>query len=216
WIRESEKAFALARVSDDKKTEYASYYLKNEANFWWESVRAMEPEGIITWDRFKELFKEKYLPAYVTDQMEMRFLELKQGNMSVADYEAKFTELSRFVPSYVDTERKKARRFQQGLKSWIRSKLAILELDTYAAVIQKAMIAEAEGDLYQKEKEGRKRKPDSFRSQGQGSFQGNQNKKPGFQVSRNSNFKKLEIGNSGNASNTGTPGVVIRPQLTNQ
>ena len=135
WIRESEKAFALARVSDDKKTNYASYFLKNEANFRWESVRAMEPEGIITWDRFKEFFKEKYLPAYVTDHMEMKFLELKQGNMSVADYEAKFTELSRFVPSYVDTERKKARRLQQGLKSWIRCKLAILELDTYAAVI---------------------------------------------------------------------------------
>ena len=136
--------------------------------------------------------------------------------MSVADYEAKFTELSRFIPSYVDTERKKARRFQQGLKSWIRSKLAILELDTYAAVIQKAMIAEAEGDLYRKEKEGRKRKPDSFRSQGQGSFQGNQNKKPGFKVTRNPTSKKPEIGNSGNAGNTGTPGVVTRPQLTNQ
>ena len=77
------------------------------------------------------------------------------------------------------------------------------------------MIAEAEGDLYQKEKEGRKRKPDSFRSLGQGSFQGNQNKKPGFQVSRNPNFKKPEIGNSGNASNTGTPEIVTRPQLTN-
>ena len=94
--------------------------------------------------------------------------------------------------------------------------MAILELDTYAAVIQKAMIAEAEGDLYQKEKEGRKRKSDSFRSQGQVSFQGNQNKKPRFQASRNPNFKKPEIGNSGNASNTGTPGVVTRPQLTNQ
>ena len=104
--------------------------------------------------------------------------------MSVADYEAKFTELSRFVLSYVDTERKKARRFQQGLKSWIRSKLAILEMDTYVAVIQKAMISKAEDDPYQKEKEGKKRKPDSFRSQNQGSFQGNQNKKPGFQGNR--------------------------------
>ena len=69
------------------------------------------------------------------DQMEMKFLELKQGNMSVLEYEARFTELSRFAPNYVDTERKKAKRFQQGLKSWICSKLAILELDTYAAVV---------------------------------------------------------------------------------
>ena len=50
WIKETEKAFALVRIPDDKKTEYASYYLKNEANFWWESARAIEPEGVITWD----------------------------------------------------------------------------------------------------------------------------------------------------------------------
>ena len=39
--------------------------------------------------------------------------------------------------------------------------MAILELDTYAAVVQKAMIAEGEGELYQKEKEGKKRKANS-------------------------------------------------------
>ena len=63
WIKESEKAIALARIPEDKKIEYASYYLKNGANFWCESARAIEPKGVITWDRFKELFKEKYLPT---------------------------------------------------------------------------------------------------------------------------------------------------------
>ncbi|KAL8110189.1 hypothetical protein AgCh_026053 [Apium graveolens] len=35
-------------------------------------------------------------------------LELKQDKMTVAEYEAKFTELSRFVPEFVNTEEKKA------------------------------------------------------------------------------------------------------------
>ena len=48
----------------------------------------------------------------MADNMEIQFLELKQGNLSLAEYEAKFTELSRFVPTYVDTERKRAKRFQ--------------------------------------------------------------------------------------------------------
>ncbi|KAK1384046.1 hypothetical protein POM88_021781 [Heracleum sosnowskyi] len=42
--------------------------------------------------------------------------KLKQGSMTVSQYETKFTELSRFVPTYVDTEKKKAKRFQQGLR----------------------------------------------------------------------------------------------------
>ncbi|XP_074351845.1 uncharacterized protein LOC141690980 [Apium graveolens] len=62
--------------------------------------------------------------------MELKFLDLKQGSMSVTDYESKFEELSRFVPSYVDIDRKKTKRFHQGLKPWIRGKVAILELDT--------------------------------------------------------------------------------------
>ncbi|MGI4673397.1 retrotransposon gag family protein [Klebsiella pneumoniae] len=79
----------------------------------------MEPNGVVTWERFTELFLEKYFPRYMETQMELKFLELKQDNMTVAEYEAKFTELSRFVPEFVSTDAKKARRFQQGLKQWI-------------------------------------------------------------------------------------------------
>ena len=43
--------------------------------------------------------------------MELKFLELKQENMTVAEYEAKFTELSRFVLEFVNTDAKGARRF---------------------------------------------------------------------------------------------------------
>ena len=198
WLKEMEKAFTLTEVVEEKKTEYAVYFLKNEASYWWESIKVMEPEGVVTWDRFKELFLEKYFPDYMRDQMEIKFLELKQGNMSVTEYETKFTELSRFVPTYVDTEKKKAKRFQQGLKLWIRSKLAILELNTFATVVQKAMIAEGESDSYMKDKESKKRKtgvPD--RGQAQGSSQNYPNKKPGFQQGRGTDFKKPETGSTG-------------------
>ncbi|KAK1396603.1 hypothetical protein POM88_006466 [Heracleum sosnowskyi] len=216
WLKEMEKAFALIEVTEDKKTEYASYFLKNEASYWWETSRAMEPEGLITWARFTELFLERYFPDYMRDQMELKFLELKQGNMTVPQYETRFTELSRFVPTYVDTEKKKAKRFQQGLRSWIRSKLAVLELDTYAAVVQKAMIAETESDSYMKERENKKRKagiPD--KGQQQGSFQGQANKKLGFQHRRNTSFRKPDTGSVGqdNRLLTGSQQGLSRPPL---
>ncbi|KAL8109722.1 hypothetical protein AgCh_025720 [Apium graveolens] len=56
------------------------------------------------------MFLEKYLPSYMQDQLEMKFLDLRQEDMSVAEYEVKFSELSRFVPEYVNTEVKKAKR----------------------------------------------------------------------------------------------------------
>ncbi|KAL8108735.1 hypothetical protein AgCh_024996 [Apium graveolens] len=176
WLKEIEKSFALVKVKQEQKVEYGSYYLKNEATYWWETVKTLEGTDAITWKRFKELFLEKYFPQFVQDQMELKFVELKRGNMSVADYESKFEELSRYVPSYVDTDRKKAKRFQQGLKPLIRGKVAIFELDTYVGVVQKAMIAETESEMSWKEKESKKRK-----------FQGNEGQS---QPGKFSSFKK--------------------------
>ena len=63
--------------------------------------------------------------------------------MIVAEYEAKFTELSRFVPEFVNIEEKKARRFQLGLKQWIQNRVAVIELTDYATLVQKASSVEA-------------------------------------------------------------------------
>ena len=76
--------------------------------------------------------------------------------MSVTDYEAKFTELARFVPELVYTDEKRAKRFQQGLKPWIHRRVAVFELMTYTSVVQKAMIIEGESEASQKEKRTRK------------------------------------------------------------
>ena len=76
----------------------------------------------------------------------------------MAEYEAKFTELSRFVPEFVNTEEKRARRFQQGLKQWIPNRIAIFELTDYAMVVQKASIVEEGSEQIQKEREERKRR----------------------------------------------------------
>lgn len=143
-MKEIEKALELVKVEEVQKTTFASYLLKGDVNYWWESAKALEADGVIAWDRFKELFLEQYFPQFMQAQMELKFFELKQNIMGVSEYEKKFTELSRFVPEYVNTEVKKARRFQQRLKSWIRAKLAVLELKTYAEVVQKAMIVKRE------------------------------------------------------------------------
>jgi len=41
---------------------------------------------------------EKYFPEDVRNKKEMEFLELKQGNMTMAEYAAKFEELVRYFP----------------------------------------------------------------------------------------------------------------------
>ena len=191
WLKEMEKAFDLVGVEGDQKCKFASYYLKSEANYWWESVEPLEEVEIVSWDRFKELFLEKYFPKYMQSQMELKFFELRQENSSVMEYERKFTELARFVPEYINTDEKRAKRFQQGLRPWIRSKVAVFELSTYVAIVQKAMIIEGESEQYNKERDSKKRKAESHGgNSGQGSSQGQFNKRPGFQQRKNTGFRR--------------------------
>ena len=46
------------------------------------------------------------------------------GSMTVIQYASKFTELSRFVPKFVSSERLKMRRFKESLAFYIRNQLA--------------------------------------------------------------------------------------------
>ncbi|XP_074336799.1 uncharacterized protein LOC141673972 [Apium graveolens] len=153
-----ERSFKLVRLGEEQKTVYVAYFLKEEAIYWWDSVKALEEVQPVTWTRFKELFLEKYYPRYMQKQMEMKFLELKQESMTILEYEKKFTELSRFVTKYVNTDEEKAQRFQQGLEYWIRDRVSMFEIGTYAGVVQKAALVESNGAQSRMKRDIKKRK----------------------------------------------------------
>ncbi|XP_074374582.1 uncharacterized protein LOC141714991 [Apium graveolens] len=116
WLKEVEKTFERIGTEEAHKTNFATYLLKGEANYWWEAKKNMEPQGIVTWERFTELFLKKYVPKFMEIQMQRKFLELKQENMSVAEYEAKFIELSRFVPQLKATIAETGSEMSQKMK----------------------------------------------------------------------------------------------------
>lgn len=49
---------------------------------------------------FRVKFLDKYFPEDVCNKKEIEFLELKQGNMIVVEYTAKFEELVKLYPYY--------------------------------------------------------------------------------------------------------------------
>ncbi|MCI85751.1 pol polyprotein, partial [Trifolium medium] len=65
----------------------------------------MGADGVaIGWEVFKREFLRKYFPADVKNKRVIEFMELKQGNMSVAEYSAKFEALCVFSPHYNTVE----------------------------------------------------------------------------------------------------------------
>ncbi|XP_028063891.1 uncharacterized protein LOC114267097 [Camellia sinensis] len=139
WVLGIEKLFEVFPCQETQKVLPVTFTLENEARRWWMLIR--ENNKDIGWARFLEIFYDKYFPQCVRDRKVLEFMELKKNSMIVAEYEAKFTELARFAPHMVDTDYKKARHFQGGLRNDILDKVDALKLETYIDVLDRAIIS---------------------------------------------------------------------------
>jgi hypothetical protein len=116
WLRTIENKLEYAGVGANDKVLYATHFLAGAAGAWWENVRAMQPEGqVITWEAFKTKFRKAHIPSGLIKIMRDKFLNLKQGGMSVPEYLDKFTTWRRYAPNNIDTDEKKRERFLNGL-----------------------------------------------------------------------------------------------------
>ena len=86
----------------------------------------------------------KYFPKTAKHAKAQEFLELKEGAMTVMDYVARFTELARFADDYVATDLAKVRRFENGLKLFIRARIVGLCLQDMDSMVGTALTIERE------------------------------------------------------------------------
>ena len=86
------------------------YLFEDEADFWWDLVTRTEDIAQMSWEDFKTLFLAKYFPEVEREARREKCERLLQRGLIMAQYEACFTELSRFVEYMVDSEEKKVRR----------------------------------------------------------------------------------------------------------
>ena len=63
--------------------------------------------------------------------------------MTMAEYETKFTELARYAPHMIDTDYKKARKFEGGLDLDVFDRVGVLKLPKYVDVLDRALMSKA-------------------------------------------------------------------------
>ncbi|XP_028110954.1 uncharacterized protein LOC114309421 [Camellia sinensis] len=124
WVLGIEKLFEVFPCTEAQKVQLAAFTLEDEARRWWMLTRTIHPE--LTWDRFLGLFYDKYFPQSMRDKKVTEFETLRQGNKTVAEYEAQFAELAWFAPHM----------------GAILDRVNMLKLPTYVDVLERAVIAE--------------------------------------------------------------------------
>ena len=137
-----ELIFKYMNCSDTQKVHCAIYMLRHQAHFWWESVlRSFENKGKqVTWEQFREAFFQKYYPRTVRFQIVEEFIQLKQGERPVEEYEHEFTRLSHFAPNIVRTDEAKTERFINGLNWDIQGHVSAHASLNYAEAVKVATV----------------------------------------------------------------------------
>ena len=157
WKNLMKKKFDLLRCTDEERLRFSIYKLEGDAEQWWITTEAiLLGDRPITWGDFQREFDKKYFTDQMKDKKEAEFNRLVQGCLSVADYEAKFTSLSKFAD--VRDEGKKARKFVRGLNECIRTHMRLERYEDYSKAVTHALNVEVtEVKCSQEQDQNRKR-----------------------------------------------------------
>jgi hypothetical protein len=143
WIRTIENKLEYAGVGENEKVLYATHFLTGATGAWWENVRTMQPEGqVMTWEAFKSMFRKAHIPSGLIKIMRDKFLNLKQGGMSVTEYLDKFTTWGRYAPNDIDMDKKKRERFMNGLQEELQTYLVAVSYSDLEAMVDATIMLE--------------------------------------------------------------------------
>jgi hypothetical protein len=70
-------------------------------------------------------FRSHHIPQDVIKHKKKEFQDLKQGSFTVSEFVTRFTQLSRYAPNYVDTNKKKQECFLNGLEDGLAYALEV-------------------------------------------------------------------------------------------
>ncbi|KAA0045650.1 DNA/RNA polymerases superfamily protein [Cucumis melo var. makuwa] len=144
WLNMLEKCFDLMNCPEERKVKLATFLLQKEAEGWWKSILARHSDArALDWQTFRGIFEDKYYPITYCETKGDEFLGLKQGSLSVAEYERKYTELSRYTDVIVAFEIDRCRRFERGLRFEIRTPVtAIVKWTNSSQLMETALRVE--------------------------------------------------------------------------
>ena len=112
WLSDMETILEEGmQCPDEDMVRIAGFMLTDDARKWWKVEKTRMRH---TWEQFKEAFTTEYCPPAYCEARRREFEGLRQGNMSVAEYERRFRELSEYCAHLVPSDEAKKIRFIDG------------------------------------------------------------------------------------------------------
>ena len=99
----------------------------------------------MTWEFFVQEFRAKYVTNMYRESKWKRFLNMKQRNLFVAEYEKEFSHLNKYALEAVLTEAFQCRQFEDGLHDsikWCLAPVTSFQHVNFYQLVQDAMKVE--------------------------------------------------------------------------
>ncbi|KAM1160982.1 hypothetical protein ACFX2I_000134 [Malus domestica] len=138
WLEHIKKNMRTLHVPPELQVNVASHVFEGEADLWWGTIRAQYNLEEMNFDDFEQLFLNRYFPDAMKHTKIQEFLDLKQENMTVAEYVAKFAELSKYSDDIANDKKTKAIKFRQGLRDSVRRHIVGQGRKTYHEIMEAA------------------------------------------------------------------------------
>ncbi|KAA3470185.1 DNA/RNA polymerases superfamily protein [Gossypium australe] len=94
WLENTIRVFDQMSLTPDECIKCAVSLLRDTTYNWWKKLISVVSRERIAWDFFQIEFRKKYTSQRFIDQKHKEFLELKQGRLSITEYEQEFVRLS--------------------------------------------------------------------------------------------------------------------------
>jgi hypothetical protein len=121
----------------------SSGQLQGAAQDWWDAYCfAHENPDTITWDQFREAFREHHVPIDLI-KLKKEFLALKQGSMTVYEYRDRFTQLSRYCPDEDERDEDKQDHFLEGLNDGLSYMTSNVKYANFLEMVDRALVLES-------------------------------------------------------------------------
>ena len=115
WLSSIQIIMEFMELNDQEIVICASYMLKREARYWWETIKARRAVWEMTREDFKTEFNRKFYNPTAMSAQQIKFLN-QQGNMTVAEAVKKFEQLARLYLYLVLTKEQRTQRMLEMFK----------------------------------------------------------------------------------------------------
>ncbi|KZV28342.1 hypothetical protein F511_25073, partial [Dorcoceras hygrometricum] len=131
--------------TDDRRVKLIVHQLHGMGKRWWVATKkALENQGtVITWAVFKTAFYQRFFPVSYQKDKGAEFANLRQGQLNIEEYVAKFTSLLKFPPHVAISEEAQADQFINGLNPDVFTLVNTGRPNTFADALNRAKGAEA-------------------------------------------------------------------------